>query len=118
MGANHTRARLWIVAYPHSVGHAIAKWEKRGAVQQWGLVSPNNKGEIMRPSYERNELSRSPRSSAIAIVPRANDGLPGGVDVAERLKALGNSIVPHCAEIPLRRILEIERQLNQMETSQ
>jgi DNA (cytosine-5)-methyltransferase 1 len=113
LGANHTRERLWIVAYPHSVGYAISEWEKREAVQQWGLVPANDEGEKLRPRYQRNELSRSPRSSAIAQSPRRNDGLPRGVDVAERLKALGNSIVPQCAEIPLRRILEIERQLNQ-----
>jgi DNA (cytosine-5)-methyltransferase 1 len=113
LGANHTRERLWIIAYPNSVGYAVSEWEKRGAVQEWGMVSSDFKREKLRPSYQRNELSKSPRSGTIAQSPRRDDGLPKGVDVDERLKALGNSIVPHCAEIPIQRILQIEQYLKQ-----
>lgn len=112
LGANHKRDRIWIVAYPNSIGLQIAQWEKREAVQKWGMVSPDLERQELHPRYQRNELSKSPRSGTIAQSPRRNDGLPGGVDVAERLKALGNSIVPQVAEIPLRRILEIQRQCN------
>jgi DNA (cytosine-5)-methyltransferase 1 len=112
LGANHARDRLWIVAYPNSIGYEIAKWEECGAIQEWGMVSTDTKREVLRSDYERNELSRSPRFGDLSRIPRANDGLPDGLDVAERLKALGNSIVPHCAEIPLRRILEIEMKMN------
>lgn len=115
LGASHVRERLWIVAYPNSVGCAIEDGEERGEIQEWGLLPPDYERQIMRPSHQRNELSRSPGLGDIASVPRKHDGLSRGVDVAERLKALGNSIVPQCAEIPLRRILEIERQLIQTE---
>ena len=111
LGASHVRERLWIVAYPHSIGHSIAEWEERGQVQEWGILPANDEGEKLRPSYQRNELSRAPRLGDLPNIPGRNDGLPHGVDVAQRLKALGNSIVPHCAEIPLRRILKINNSL-------
>lgn len=41
------------------------------------------------------------------VLRRGNDGLSGRVD---RLKALGNAVVPHAAMIPLARVLELERQ--------
>jgi DNA (cytosine-5)-methyltransferase 1 len=39
------------------------------------------------------------------VLCRGNDGLSGRVD---RLKALGNAVVPHAAMIPLARVLELE----------
>jgi len=38
---------------------------------------------------------------------RGDDGLRGRMD---RLKALGNSVVPQCAAIPLQRVIELERE--------
>lgn len=114
LGASHVRERLWIVAYSHSIGHAIAEWEERGQVQEWGILPANDEGEKLRPSYQRNELSESPRSGDLPKLPGRNDGLPGGVDIGNKLKALGNSIVPHCAEIPLRRILSIDQMIEQI----
>lgn len=112
LGANHHRERLWIIAYPNSVGSQIAEWEKRKTIQKWGVVPQNLKREKLHPRYQRNELLESTRPGAIAQSKRRDDGLPGGVDVAERLKALGNSVVPQVAEIPLRRVLEIHKQCN------
>lgn len=111
LGASHVRERLWVVAYPNSVGYAIAEWKERGTLQEWGILHADDEGQKLRSSYQRNELSRSPRPSNISIIPRTDDGISKGLDNTERLKALGNSIVPQCAEIPLLRILEIERQL-------
>ena len=111
LGASHKRERLWIIAYPNSLGHAIAEWEEREHVQEWGLLRAHDEGPELCETYQRPELSRSPRSSDIPSLPRRSDGLPGGMDVRQRVKALGNSIVPQCAEIPLRRILEINNNL-------
>ena len=112
LGANHIRERLWIIAYPNSIGQCVQERDKHKDVQKWGLLPKNDtKGKECGKAYICSGLSKSPRSSDIPNLPRRDDGLPGGVDVRQRLKALGNSIVPHCAEIPLRRILEIERQL-------
>jgi len=112
LGASHTRERLWIIAYPVCVGHAIAEWEECKGGQEWGFFHPNDERSELCENYQRPQLSRAPRSGDIPKFPGRDDGLPGGVDVRERLKALGNSIVPKCAEIPLRRILEINNSLN------
>ncbi len=43
------------------------------------------------------------------VLRRGNDGLRGRMD---RLKALGNSIVPQVAAIPMQRVLDIEKNIN------
>lgn len=118
LGASHVRERLWIVAYPNSIGHEISKREERREIQEWGILPQNNERQKLCPHYKRNELLESTRLGDIASVPRANDGLPSGVDVPYRLKALGNSIVPQCAEIPLRRVLQIDQSLNNQQITQ
>ena len=112
LGANHFRERLWIIAYPHSVGQCFQERDEHKCGQGWGLLPENDKeGKELRETYIRPRLSKSPRPGDFPKLPGRNDGLPGGLDVAQRLKALGNSIVPHCAEIPLKRILDINNSL-------
>ena len=41
------------------------------------------------------------------VICRTPNGVPSGVDRAKRLKALGNSIVPQVAAIPLQRVLDL-----------
>jgi len=43
------------------------------------------------------------------VICRTSNGVPSGVDRAKRLKALGNSIVPQVAAIPLQRVLDLHR---------
>lgn len=112
LGASHIRERLWLIAYPNGFGSRSDKWEGCKGLQGWDSTSAKRrKGKELPSGSQRNELFRAPRLGDIPKLPGRNDGLPGGVDVAKRLKSLGNSIVPQCAEIPLRRILEIERKL-------
>jgi len=40
---------------------------------------------------------------------RTSNGVPSGLDRTKRLKALGNSIVPQVAAIPLQRVLDLEK---------
>jgi len=40
---------------------------------------------------------------------RGDDGVPRWVDRTKRLKALGNSVVPQVAAIPLQRVLDLEK---------
>ena len=62
--------------------------------------------------WEATPASRrlNPNWSEYASKPvlcRGNDGVPSGLDRTKRLKALGNSIVPQVAAIPLKRVLDL-----------
>ena len=43
------------------------------------------------------------------VICRNSNGVPSGLDRTKRLKALGNSIVPQVAAIPLQRVLDLEK---------
>jgi len=43
------------------------------------------------------------------VICRTSNGVPSGLDRTKRLKALGNSIVPQVAAIPLQRVLDLEK---------
>jgi len=98
-GACHKRERIWIIAYPLREGlqgrRGKFKLQKDSGERQvvWRsqpyLLNPNWKGYVSQPT-----------------VCRGNDGLSNRVD---RLRALGNSIVPAVATIPLGRILDLEK---------
>lgn len=108
LGANHVRERLWIVAYPNSLGQSIQKWRERGEISKRWILPTNKKRKIMCSGYQRNELSQSPRLSDISGIPRTNDGLSDRMD-SDRIAALGNAVVPQVAQIPIQRILDIEK---------
>lgn len=63
--------------------------------KQWQFVR-SNQGLALSPDW-RTYVSEP-------VLCRGNDGLSGRVD---RLRALGNAVVPHVAMIPLARILEL-----------
>jgi DNA (cytosine-5)-methyltransferase 1 len=122
VGACHQRDRWWLVAYakgarawehqPHSRGHRdgedlLADWHPNQEISitantcgtrlerqehpQWRIAQqlcPNWGGYISEP-----------------VLRRGDDGLSNRVD---RLKALGNAVVPQVAAIPLARVLELE----------
>lgn len=77
VGATHARRRLFVVAYPHRSGEPVfpvdgeVAWmsEASGDRRHWGHASPNDVG--------------------------ADDGLPDRMD---RLRTLGNAVVPAVAE--------------------
>lgn len=97
LGALHRRERWWLVAYP--IGN-----RSEGDMQQ----------EIpWQRSIQRIESLRSvahlrvgPSSDTPRLL-RGTDGLPNKLD---RLRALGNAVVPQVAMIPLARVLELQRQ--------
>jgi len=135
VGACHQRDRWWLVAYPTSdfcndgkFKNSKAKREKhrqfRGSDRI--LTNPMFKGsQGLRGESELQESSKereiSWRNGGIALeqnwkryisqptICRGNDGVPGWVDRTKRLKALGNSIVPQVAAIPLQRVLDLEK---------
>ena len=82
VGAPHRRERIWIVAYPHTPSEGLEGEKPKGV----------NGGESRLPS-ERSYWSVEPDVGRVA------HGIPSRVD---RLKGLGNSIVPQIAEMIFR----------------
>jgi DNA (cytosine-5)-methyltransferase 1 len=105
LGACHRRERIWIVC--KNASHANDKGSQ-GQRTQYELsegsgqgTTPWRSGGAMLSPEWRSYLSKP-------VLCRGDDGLSGRVD---RLKQLGNSIVPQVAAVPLRRIKELaERQ--------
>jgi DNA (cytosine-5)-methyltransferase 1 len=89
VGAPHRRERLWIVAYPRGIWQTErgnARFSKTsGNEQNW----TNNRGR--ETLNERRQWWK-----AEPPVGRVADGIPNRVD---RLKCLGNAIVPQVAEL-------------------
>lgn len=90
VGAPHKRERTWIVAYPNGIGRArssqgvsVKKMRPRGASRAQNMFNQ----KYFSSGYDRNVESE---------LCRANDGIPNRL---ERLKCLGNSIVPGMAEL-------------------
>lgn len=89
VGANHTRKRVFVVAYPYKDGKSTFTVDAEAY-----FVSPN-------AATMWNGWKAEPDSF------RMDDGLPAGLD---RVEALGDSVVPQCAEVIGRLIVaNIER---------
>lgn len=89
VGAPHLRKRIWIVAYPISIGREqesliLSKIpiQKIRQASEW---------EFSRTVCQTNRKKALPESFGIY------DGLPKGLYHAERITALGNSLVPQVA---------------------
>jgi len=87
IGAPHKRERVWIVAYPYSSG------------QPSGKPGPG-KGAFRGRNPSGSDKQRGPWQ-AEPSVGRVVNGLPSRVD---RLKGLGNAIVPQCAALVMGHI--------------
>lgn len=105
IGAPHKRERLWIVAYRnrercHSGGNY---WEMRQIFDnlEWHIQEIQSEWpQFIRQSWQ--VMSANEWLQANAGFMRINDGLPNRVD---RIKALGNSIVPQMAYAFLKAIV-------------
>jgi len=165
LGACHLRQRLWIIAYPNSIGCG-GRNSKRRSIQERSFLSgeqergemgsktqrcsnttsnSNNNGSFTSTRIRidgktdsdtqkgENKISKSQRSSKpkdsriiqqtpkwrdtkhrlkpdwrrYASEPRICRGDDGLSNRILRLKALGNSIVPNCAVVPLQRIKDL-----------
>jgi DNA (cytosine-5)-methyltransferase 1 len=124
VGAPHRRDRVWCVAYSHDgqrVGSLDAVCARRNAVGAGGQDVADASGARL-PHYQRgSQAARGPwhgaadsggcagRAShdwrAEPDVGRVAHGVPARVD---RLRALGNAVVPQIAELIGRAILEAE----------
>ena len=136
VGACHRRERIWIVAYAKSNAGQFqsSQWQdlrnvvavngeerniasrsddsrlegRESAVvsqypPQWSTGEGNSPSAMLSPEWT-SYVSRP-------VLCRGDDGLSNRVD---RLKQLGNSIVPQVAAIPLQRIKELSQQFSQL----
>ena len=120
-GAPHRRDRVWIVAYPQQSG-----LEGLGAEPGEPEVSePRDGGALADPQDERHERTRPAREGRAgpedggfrsapdwwAVEPnvgRVVNGLPARVD---RLRSLGNALVPQIAEWIGSRVMAYEQEM-------
>jgi DNA (cytosine-5)-methyltransferase 1 len=97
LGACHRRERIWIIAYANDKGlqgqRPQCELSESSGERQ---ASWSNRSPMLNPEW-RSYLS-------VPVLHRGDDGLSHQVD---RLKQLGNSIVPQVAAVPLRRIKEL-----------
>jgi DNA (cytosine-5)-methyltransferase 1 len=131
VGACHKRSRWWLIAYPNSKQSSKPKSEiqsrrnsSSSSNRQRNVTNSYSKG-MERRKFTINEKMQktgftwqsytphlSPEWRSYVSEPclcRGDDGLRGRMD---RLKALGNAVVPQVAAIPMQRILDIEKNIN------
>jgi DNA (cytosine-5)-methyltransferase 1 len=112
VGACHQRNRWWLVAYSNDIrplrqnlslssmrrgdtGREVELGDRKTLGTQRWAYRPTW-GKSLTP-YWRGYVSQP-------CLPRGDDGLSNRVD---RIKALGNSVVPQVAAIPLQRVLDL-----------
>jgi DNA (cytosine-5)-methyltransferase 1 len=99
VGAPHRRDRVWIIGYAEHDGWDGSK--DRKSTQKGARSDQNGKEELVQPSRPnslRQELTNGWEEdwpTVAARICRMDDGLPNRMD---RIKALGNSIVPQVVE--------------------
>jgi DNA (cytosine-5)-methyltransferase 1 len=104
IGAPHDRDRVWIVAYPDSIGRGLSlqlarRIREEGRPQFW-------------ESFRATDFAV--RVQELASFCRDADGLSTGLD--GRLHAVGNAVVPQIAEIIGRAIIsEVHQMANRLE---
>jgi len=129
VGACHRRDRWWCVAYaPHVLSHGRAGQQHRQPagqpVPEFGDGDRAATPDAMRhrlegpdeladrwPRWPAAPLRLSPDWGGYVSEPvlcRGDDGLSRRVD---RLRALGNAVVPQVAMVPLARVLDLHHQL-------
>lgn len=107
LGAPHRRDRIWIVAYPHGAGleggKQIQNYLEQSIRRKESTFGSNPQCSVFS-GKERHRWDIEPG------VGRVVDGVSGRVD---RLKQLGNAVVPQIPEIIGKAIIQWEEQYGQ-----
>jgi DNA (cytosine-5)-methyltransferase 1 len=101
VGACHRRERIWIIAYTNDSG---LEGRESASMSQYPPQWPSREGNSPGARLSSKWTSYVSRP----VLCRGDDGLSNRVD---RLKQLGNSIVPQVAAIPLQRIKHLSLSL-------
>ena len=117
VGACHQRDRWWCVAYANDARMEAPRTEQQPAgIEQYGeLAAYPHSQRLERPHQLAGGRPQWPATpcrlsadwggyTSEPVLCRGDDGLSSRVD---RLKALGNAVVPQVAIIPLARVLEL-----------
>ena len=107
----HLRRRVFVVAYSDGFSPGGAE----GSAGSEGVPDaghPDRDGESAQPEHGevaglRGMASGAPAWTSPPVFRGVDDGVPGRVDRARRLRALGNAVVPQQAEAIGRMILEM-----------
>ncbi len=117
VGACHQRDRWWLIAYSNNIGLSgqdlsLSGMRGEDEGRKTGLGDRQAFGS-QRWSYRKNWSESLTSDWRLHVskpcLPRGDDGLSNRVD---RVKALGNSVVPQVAAIPLARVLELATPVN------
>jgi len=123
LGACHRRSRWWLVAYPKSIGRR-GRNSKGRFIQEWSVLQSKQERRTMEREIKRcsNNTSKwkctehklNPNWKQYVSEPticRGDDGFSTKLHFRlrnERVRQLGNSVVPQVAAIPLQRVLDLE----------
>jgi DNA (cytosine-5)-methyltransferase 1 len=129
VNAPHRRDRVWIVANRNDEWQlqqeGTQQEQRRRTGDGYKQNASDTDREHRKESEFRNQLGQARREKpsgwcldeslwqetwiqAATRICRMDDGIPGRVDRAKRLKALGNAVVPQIVEIIGKAIMEIE----------
>lgn len=100
VGAPHQRERVWIVAYPRSIGKQRSRQKPLSRITI--LPRCQNGGSIT--DWRERSTIFAPKLC------RVSDGIPRWMD---RLRCLGNAVVPQCAAVVAEYIWQHWQSINQ-----
>ena len=101
VGACHQRDRWWCVAYSNNT-------RSQGLRGKLEFQQSSRQVQVAWCHQSRMPESNWRRFVSKPVLRRGDDGISGRMD---RLKSLGNAVVPQVAQIPLARVLELANEI-------